>query len=60
MSMNLQPDRVEHVQTRSNRDTVDDRVVLRLSRSSLKAEPPVVQFIDRLSPDGIQRTLWPA
>jgi hypothetical protein len=60
MSMNLQPDRVEHVQARSNRDAIDDRIVLRLSRSSLRAEPPVVQFIDRLTPDGTQRALWPA
>ncbi len=60
MSMNIQSDRVEHIQTRLNRDALDDRVVLRLSRSSLKAEPPVVQFVNRVAADGPQRSLWPA
>jgi hypothetical protein len=59
MSMS-QSERVEHMQARPNRDQLDDRVVLRLSRPSLKAQPPVVQFVDRVHADGPQRSLWPA
>jgi hypothetical protein len=59
MSISLQSDRVEHITARSNRGALDDRVVLRLSRASLKAEPPVVQFVDRVYA-GPQRCLWPA
>ena len=60
MSINLQSDRVEHLPARPNRDALDDSVVLRLSRTSLKAEPPVVQFVDRVNAGSPQRSLWPA
>jgi hypothetical protein len=60
MSMNMQPDRIERLPGRINPDALDDRVVLRLSRQSLKADPPVVEFVDRLGgANGQQRTLWP-
>lgn len=61
MSMS-RSDRVEHLQSRPNRDAPDDdRVVLRLSREMLRAEPPVVQFVDRINCDGQpQKALWPA
>jgi hypothetical protein len=61
MSMNLQPERIERLPGRSSPDALDDRVVLRLSRTSLRAEPPVVEFVDRVaSANGQQRALWPA
>ena len=61
MSMNFQPERIERLPTRTVPDALDDRVVLRWSRTSLKAEPPVVQFVDRISSSGgQQRSLWPA
>jgi hypothetical protein len=61
MSMNLHPERIERIQTRTNPDALDDRVVLRLSRASLKADPPVVEFVDRVNgAGGLQRLLWPA
>jgi hypothetical protein len=61
MSMNLHPERIERIQTRTNPDALDDRVVLRLSRASLKADPPVVEFVDRVyGAGGLQRLLWPA
>ena len=61
MSMSIQPDRIERLPGRSNQDALDDHVVLRLSRTSLRAEPPVVQFVDRVaSANGQQKTLWPA
>ena len=61
MSMNLQPERIERMPIRTNPEALDDHVVLRLSRTSLKAEPPVVQFVDRVyGATGQQRSLWPA
>ena len=60
MSMNMQPNRIERLPNRPNPDALDDRVVLRLSRTSLKAEPPVVQFVERTSGVSGQRSLWPA
>ena len=59
MGSNLQQDRIERLANRATVESLDDNVVLRLSRSSLKAEPPVVRFVERL-PCGQQRTLWPA
>jgi hypothetical protein len=39
----------------------DDRVVLRLSRESLRAEPPAVRFVERLAgAPGQQRLPWSA
>lgn len=61
MSMNFQPERIERLPARPNQEALDDRVVLRLSRTSLRAEPPVVEFIDRVnSASSPQRTLWSA
>ena len=61
MTMNFQTERIERLPGRTNPEGLDDRVVLRLSRSSLRAEPPVVQFIDRVqSQNGQQKSLWPA
>jgi len=61
MSMNLQPERIERLPARTSPDALDDRVVLRISRTSLKAEPPVVEFVDRVpNTRSQQRMLWPA
>jgi hypothetical protein len=61
MATNLQTDRIERFPARVTSESLDDSVVLRLSRTSLKAEPPVVRFVERVSPGGSQqRTLWPA
>ena len=60
MSMNYQPERIERIPARMNPEALDDRVVLRLSRASLRAEPPIVQFVDRIyGAGGQQRPLWP-
>ena len=61
MSTNFQPERIERLPARVIPDTLDDGVVLRLSRTSLKAEPPVVRFVERVATgSGRQRMLWPA
>ena len=40
---------------------LDDGAVLRLSRASLRAQPPVVQFVERPATlNGQQKMLWPA
>lgn len=61
MGTKLQPDRIERFPAHVTNGSLDDSVVLRLSRTSLKAEPPVVRFVERVAP-GIsqQKMLWPA
>jgi len=61
MSMNTRPERIERLPSRGTLDALDDSVVLRLSRTSLKADPPEVRFVERVAaPAGQQRMLWPA
>ena len=61
MKMNPQPQRNEPGPPRATHYVLDDTAVLRLSRPSLRAQPPVVQFVSRVSTsDGHQRLLWPA
>jgi hypothetical protein len=61
MIVNQKPDRSGPQVTYTNPAALDDAAVLRLSRASLRAQPPVVQFVERSSTiSGQQRMLWPA
>ena len=50
--------RIERMPVRQE-ETLDDQIVLRVSREALRSEPPVVRFVGRLV-CGQQRVLWPA
>jgi hypothetical protein len=59
MTVDRKPERTEPQAYTTH--VLDDSAVLRLSRTSLRAQPPVVQFVERHSTiNGQQRMLWPA
>ena len=61
MTISPKPERSEPQMAYASPNVLDDSAVLRLSRPSLRAQPPVVQFVERTPTlQGRQRALWPA
>jgi hypothetical protein len=62
MTINQEFGRIEQSASHSvNREPLEDRTVLRLSRESLRAEQPAVRFVSKIEPASWrQRMLWQA